>query len=286
MSVRAPVAFRAATPIPPAARAPRRRRAVALLAALLAAGSLAAAPAPAAAAGIKVAIVVGPAGSLTGSYIRDARSYADLARSYGAAVVEVYTPNATWARVRSAAQGANLLIYLGHGNGFPSPYLSTLNPLKMDGFGLNRYEGSGNVSTTYFGEYHVRTQTRLAPNAVVILNHLCYSAGSSEPGYPDPSLSVARRRVDNFGAGFLGAGAKAVFATLGDASPLISSLFTSDQALLDIFWSSPDRTWDYRASFTSVRTPGTTVVLDPREPGRYLRSVVGDLSMTAVHWRP
>ncbi len=286
MSVGSPVALRAAAAqITPTSRTPRRGLLVALLAALLAVGSLAAAPAPASAAGIKVAIVVGPAGSLTSSYLRSARGYAAQARSYGATVVEVYTPNATWARVRSAVQGANLLIYLGHGNGFPSPYLSTLNPLKMDGFGLNAYEGSGNVRTTYYGEYYVGSRVKLAPNAVVILNHLCYSAGSSEPGRSNPTLAVARKRVDNFGAGFLRAGARAVFATLGDASYLVDALFTSDQALLDIFWNAPDRTLTYQASFESVRTAGMTVVLDPREPGTYHRSVVGDLSVTASTWR-
>ena len=223
MSFDAPVALRAAaSQSTPTSWMPRRGLLVAFLAALLAVGSLATAPAPVSAAGIKVAVVVGPAGSLTSSYIRSARGYAAQARSYGATVVEVYTPNATWARVRSAVQGANLLIFLGHGNGFPSPYLSTLNPLKMDGFGLNGYLGSGNVRTTYFGEYYVRTQVKLAPNAVVILNHLCYSAGSSEPGRANPTLSVARRRVDNFAAGFLRTGAKAVFAeTLGSASYII-----------------------------------------------------------------
>ena len=117
MSFDASVAPRAAAhPLPPARaprgdtprpRAPRRALFVALLAALLAAGSLAVVPAPAeaATAGIKVAIVVGPAGSLTSSYLRDARGYAALARSHGATVVEVYTPNATWTRVRAAAKG-------------------------------------------------------------------------------------------------------------------------------------------------------------------------------------
>ena len=286
MSVGSPVALRAAAPqLTPTSRTPRRGLLVAILAALLAVGSLAAAPTPASAAGIKVAIVVGPAGSLTSSYLRSARGYAAQARSYGATVVEVYTPNATWSRVRAAAQGANLLIYLGHGNGFPSPYLSTLNPLKMDGFGLNAYEGSGNVRTTYFGESYVGSRVKLAPNAVVILNHLCYSAGSSEPGRPNPTLSVARKRVDNFGAGFLKAGARAVFATLGDASYLVDALFMSDQALLDIFWNAPDLTGTYRTSSASVRTPGMTVVLDPRDPGTYHRSVVGDLSLTAATWR-
>jgi len=285
MSAGAPVALRAAAPQATRTKAPRHGLLVALLAALLAAGSLAAAPAPVSAAGIKVAIVVGPAGSLTSSYIRSARGYAAQARSYGATAVEVYTPNATWSRVRNAVQGANLLIYLGHGNGFPNPYNSTLTPLKVDGFGLNGSLTSGNVRTTYFGEYYVRTQVRLAPNAVVILNHLCYSAGSSEPGRADPTLAVARKRVDNFAAGFLRTGAKAVFATLGDATYIISSLFTSDQALMDIFWNAPDRTETYKTSFASVRTPGMTAVLDPRKPGTYHRSVVGNLSMTAVDWR-
>ena len=61
-------------------------------------------------------------GASTTRYLRRARSYAAQARSYGAGVTEIYTPNATWARVAAAARGANVFIYLGHGNGWPSPY--------------------------------------------------------------------------------------------------------------------------------------------------------------------
>ncbi len=266
--------------------APRRGLVVPLLAALLAAGSLAAAPVPASAAGIKVVIVVGPAGSLTSSYLSNARAYAAQARSYGATVVEVYTPNATWSRVRSAAQGANLLIYLGHGNGYPNPYHSTLEPKKVDGFGLNPYAGSGNTRTAYYGEYYVKTYIKLAPNAVVILNHACYSAGNSEPGRANPTLSVARQRVDNFGAGFLRAGARAVFAEVrGSAAFILRGLFTTSRTMNQVFWSGPDRTYTYRAALTSKRTPGATGWLDPYQPGRYYRSVVGQLSMTAAAWR-
>ena len=288
MSVDANVALRAAAHHDPStSRMPRRGLLVALLAALLAVGSLAAAPAPASAAGIKVAIVVGPVGSLTSRYISSARSYAALARSYGAHVVEVYSPRATWSRVKSAVQGANLLIYLGHGNGFPNPYSSTLNPKKVDGFGLNPTLTSGNTKTAYFGEYYVRTQVKLARNAVVIFNHACYAAGSSEPGRKNPTLTVARKRVDNFGAGFLRAGAKTVFAeTLGSASYIIRSLFTSSKTMLQIFWSSPDRTRTYSSTFSSSRTSGAKAVLDPRKPGNFYRSVVGNLSMTAGTWRP
>ncbi len=286
MSAGDPAALTAAVPHPVRSSRPSRRGLLgAFVAALLAAGTLAAAPAPAAAAGIKVAIVVGPAGSLTSRYLASARSYADRARAHGATVVEVYTPNATWTRVRSAVQGANLLIYLGHGNGFPNPYSATLDPRKVDGLGLNPYAGSGNTRTAYYGESYVTRYLALAPNAVVILNHACYSAGSSEPGRPNPSVTVARKRVDNFAAGFLRAGAAAVFATLGDASHLIDALFTTDQTMGQIFWAAPDRTWSYRGSFASVRTPGATAVLDPQRPGVYHRSVVGRLTVTAAAWR-
>jgi hypothetical protein len=268
-------------------RAPRRGLLVAFLAALVAAGSLAASPSPASAAGIKVVIIVGPSGANTTIYLRAARGYAAQARSYGANVVEVYTPRATWARVKSAAQGANLLIYLGHGNGFPNPYHSTLDPKKVDGFGLNPYSGSGNTRTAYYGEAYVRSSIKLAPNAVVILNHACYSAGSSEPGRANPTLATARKRVDNFGAGFLRVGAKAVFAeTLASAAHIVRSLFTTSRTMAQVFWSDPARKGTYKSTFTSARTPGASGILDPYKPGAFYRSVVGFLSMTASTWRP
>jgi len=288
MSFDASVALRAAVPQATSpARAPRRALVIAVLAALLAVGSIAAAPAPVAAAGVKVAIIVGPSGANTQTYKTQARSYASLARSYGATVVEVYTPNATWSRAKAAAQGANLLIYLGHGNGFPNPYSSTLDPRKVGGFGLNPVAWKGNTTTRYYGEYYVRTQITLAPNAVVLLNHLCYSAGSSEPGRANPTLSTAKKRVDNYGAGFLRAGARVVFAeTLYNASYVIRSLFTTNRTMSQIFWAAPSKTGTYKVSFASVRTSGMAVLMDPRKPHQFYRSVVGKLTMTASTWRP
>src|SRR6188508_3867404 len=109
---------------------------LALVAGLIAGLGSMANPTPAAAATIKVVVVVGPAGSNTGNYIYNAKKYATIARGYGAKVVEIYSPNATWTRVRDALQGANLLIYLGHGNGWPSPY-GPFQKNTKDGLGLN-----------------------------------------------------------------------------------------------------------------------------------------------------
>ena len=135
-------------------------------------------PAPAAAAGIKVVVIVGPVESSTSDYIRSAKRYAAQARSYGANVVEIYSPNATWARVKAAAQGAKVVIYLGHGNGSPSPR-SAFSRYTKDGFGLNATPGNGNSNRKYYGEYYIRTGIKLAPNAVVVLNRLCYASGNS-----------------------------------------------------------------------------------------------------------
>ena len=93
-----------------------------VLAALIVVTAMSALAPEARAASHKVVIVVGPVGSATSNYKDSARRLASQARSYGASVVEIYSPNATWSRVSSAAKGANVLIYLGHGNGWPSPY--------------------------------------------------------------------------------------------------------------------------------------------------------------------
>jgi len=252
------------------------------LAAAFAVGSLAITPAPAAAAGLKVVIVVGPVEGSTSKYISNARSYAALARSYGASVTELYSPNATWTKVRAAAKGANILIYLGHGNGYPSPY-GAFSAYSRDGLGLNAAAGHGNANTKYYGEYYVRNYLKLAPNAVVILNHLCYASGNSEPGRANPTVSVAKARADNFAAGYLRTGARAVVAIgTSSASYTLRSLLTANVSIATIFKSDPARNLAHDFSFASTRTKGTRVWMDPSSPGRYYRSVVGTLALTTM----
>jgi hypothetical protein len=242
-------------------------------------------PAPASAAGIKVVVIVGPVGSSTSNYIANAKRYASQARSYGASVTEIYSPNATWDRVKSAAQGAKVIIYLGHGNGHPSPY-GAFSKYTKDGFGLNKSAGHGNSNTKYWGEHYVQTYLRLAPNAVVILNRLCYASGNSEWGRKNPSKSTAVQRIDNYGAGFLRAGARAIFAE-GITSPayILSGLFTTSRSMGAIFQSSPNWDGKYDFKFASKRTPGYTAWSDPYAPSRYYRSVIGNLNLTASTFR-
>jgi hypothetical protein len=238
-------------------------------------------PTPAAAAGMKVVVIVGPVESNTANYIYNAKRYASQARSYGATVVEIYSPNATWAKVKAAVQGAKVVIYLGHGNGAPSPY--PWSKYSKDGFGLNALAGHGNANTKYYGEYYFTTGVKLAANAVVILNRLCYASGNSEWGSANPTKSVAKQRVDNYGAGFLRAGARAIFADgITNAAYVLYGLFKTSRTMGAIFQSSPSWVGAYDFTFASVRTPGFHVWMAPKAPGRYYRSVIGNLSLSAT----
>ena len=268
-----------------ASSAPLARLAILSLAIALVGVFAIANPTPAAAAGAKVVIIVGPVGSSTANYRDNARRYASQARSYGANVVEIYSPNATWSRVKSAAQGANLIIYLGHGNGSPSPY-GAFSKYTKDGFGLNRTAGNGNSNTKYWGEYYIQNALHLAPNAVVILNRLCYASGNSEWGTSNPTKATAIKRIDNYGAGFLRAGARAVFAEgITNASFILYGLFKTTRTIGEIFRSSPKWTGDHAFKFSSSRTPGYTAWSDPYKPSRFYRSVIGNLGLSARTFR-
>ena len=89
-------------------------------------------------------------------------------------------------RSRPRPSGASIVIYFGHGNGWPSPYTYDPEYTTKDGFGLNATAGNGDYNNKYYGEPYVSTLD-LAPNAVVLLHHLCYASGNSEPGHAAPS---------------------------------------------------------------------------------------------------
>jgi hypothetical protein len=251
-----------------------RKSALALVLTLIATFAAAIPPVAAATDGAKVVIIVGATHGATSAY----RTYADQAYAeaikYTSNVVKVYSPNATWARVKAAVAGASVVIYMGHGNGWPSPYTYDPNYTTKDGFGLNATEGAGDYNNVYYGEPYVSTLD-LAPGAVVILNHLCYAAGNSEPGAAEPTVSIAQQRVDNYAAGFLRAGAAAVIAD-GHGGPLgyLRDLFTTSQPL-ESLWAGQSNANGNIVSFPSVRTPGATAFQDPETPtSGFYRSLV------------
>ena len=240
----------------------------------------------------KVVIIVGPVAGSTGSYETDANEAAAMARQYSTNVVTIYTPHATWAAVSAALQGASIVVYMGHGNGYTSPYHPTFDinsiPATVDGLGLNPQDTSSNNSTTeYHGEAALAKSIHLAPNAVVILAHLCYSAGNSEPQNPAPTFATARLRVDNMGAGWLRTGARAVISEVyssGTAGWWIQQLFTTHASIGDLFQAAPTHHNGIQTS-PSIRNAWATVQLDldltrpTTSNERYSRAISGDMTL-------
>jgi len=260
---------------------------------LVSSAVVAAAPVHAAApAALKAVFIVGPAGALNSANLADAESLAVLAESNGMDVRRVFHPNATWANVMANIQGANLVYYAGHGYGWPSPYTGKLTEARQNGVGLNTVAGGGADVYTYYGADVIRANWVLAPNALVFLNHLCYSAGNGEPGMATPSWDIARQRVDNFAAGFLDVGARAVFAyPYQKFNKTLQALLTTDQTVEQIFRTpgpQPKPYWGYVGwdprTFASVRTPGTKNLLDPHTTDGFARAISGDLDLTGADW--
>ena len=134
----------------------------------------------------KVVIIVGATHGTTPTY----RTYADAAYAeaikYTPNVVKVYSPNATWSKVKAAAVGRVDRHLLRPRQRLAEPvHLRPASTRPRTASGLNAdLNGDGKLSdyeNKYYGEPYVATLD-LAPNAIVLLHHLCYASGNSEPG--------------------------------------------------------------------------------------------------------
>ena len=229
----------------------------------------------------KVAIVVGPVGSMTGYYIGLANQAATEAAKYTSNVVKVYSPDATWPAVKQALQGASIVVYLGHGNGWPSIYRDALYPLTQNGFGLNPHAGAADAHQ-YFGEEQIGSQIKLAPNAVVVFSHLCYASGNTEPGLAEGTLDQAQQRVDNYAAGFFRAGAGAVIADAYLSPSYYVTSVLRGRSSIDAIWRIAPNHHDHFLRFASVRTKGAIAQMDPDEvDSGFHRSIVLKTSLAS-----
>ncbi|CAN5626141.1 hypothetical protein BH23CHL7_BH23CHL7_19120 [soil metagenome] len=272
----------------------RRTLTVAIALALLAIAAAplsAAAPRTQAAGGApKAVIIVGPTGGTTAYFLQVAKQIADQAEAAGMDVRRIFHPKATAERVLANIQGAKFVLYLGHGNGWPSPYAPFQERTK-NGFGLNAVEGGSVNKHTYYGANWIRSNVRLGANAVVMLIGACYASGNGETGMPIPKEDIAHQRVDNFASGFLGAGAGVVYA-FGWQQKLnyVQQLMTTNKTFDEIFMTpsngSPSGGVGWKDKhLASRRTPGAVNHLDPHPSHGYYRAASGWLDTKASAWR-
>ncbi len=199
-------------------------------------------PEPAAAAGEKVAIIVGPTGITDSHYQPWAEDLADMARSAGATVDLRYC--ATPAEAKAAANGANIIVYFGHGNGFPNPYSSTENPLSVNGWGLRNpastWDGKSCEDNVlrYYGEDYLTgkasgygwTAGPITPaaNFVMVYSNACYAPGAGE-SRPAPTEATALSRVGHYSDPIMQLGGT-YFATDLGSEELVAHILSNPNA--------------------------------------------------------
>ena len=207
-------------------------------------------------------------------------AYAE-ARKYTSNVVKVYSPNATWAKVKAAVVGASIVDLHGPRQRLAEPVhlrpgVHDQGRLRTQRDGRRRRLQQQVLRRALHGELD------LAPGAIVLLHHLCYASGNSEPGNAEPSVTVARQRADNYAAGFLKAGASAVIADgHAGAERYLRALFTTHQSIEDMWRTMPNRNGNV-VKFASTRTPGVSVFQDPITPtsGFYRSLAIGTIGVT------
>ncbi len=245
-------------------RVPLRPAAVAASLVLTLVASIVPRPTVVSAAGEKVVVIVGPVADLTDNYRARGDDVASAAEAAGATVVKVFSPNATWQNVRAAVEGANVIVYFGHGNGSPNPYSSGSELTdRVNGWGLNRTSSGGDAddwSTTmvYCGEkallgtltaadgaaqrqYCSGGPIRPAANFAMVYGQAHYTSGFGErylQSTPVTTLDEARTRVANYSYPILKLGGAGYLATAyGDADSVVSRLLTDPRPFGEIFAS-------------------------------------------------
>jgi hypothetical protein len=120
----------------------------------------------------------------------------------------------------AAVKDADVVIYSGHGTGFPNPYSNTLNRAKINGWGLqgpkalgDHADSLGDGSLAYYGEDWIAAHARPAPGFVMIYSNVCYAPGAGEGSIPPSTRDEAVQRAGSYSRTPLAMGASAVFAT-------------------------------------------------------------------------
>jgi PKD repeat protein len=215
------------------------------------------------AAGQKVAIIVGPVGggSIQTNYLNRGEQIAVAAEARGATAVRVFSPNATWANAMAAVNGANIIVYIGHGSGYPNPYGPNLLTDRTNGWGLNRIAGADSADPTghghnlstqmvYCGEAALEGKPLTSYNSAycsggpiapatgfaMVYSNACYAPGAGEYEETTPSSeATALARVGYYSRPILALGGTYFASDLGSTSVVTKILENPNRSYGDIF---------------------------------------------------
>ena len=135
-------------------------------------------------------------------------------------------------QAKAATAGANIIVYFGHGNGFPNPYSATEYPDRVNGWGLRDPSRTWNRETCtdsvlrYYGEDYLTGDISghgwsgggitPAPDFVMVYSNACYAPGAGE-ARPAPGQDVAAQRVANYSTPILELGGTYFATDLGSS---------------------------------------------------------------------
>jgi hypothetical protein len=222
---------------------------------------------------LKLALIVGPMGGNTSWNRQHADDLANEAKAIDPTIVvaKAYSPNATYAKVRAAVAGANIVVYLGHGSGYPNPYHGSLMADRNNGWGLNTTTTHGdedswaNHTLVYCGEKALEGQLTStdgadqvkycaggaiepAPGFVMVYIGSCYTAGGNEDGSVMATNSDAYAHLAYYSRPMISAlGGSGYFAGHHVSGVIGDLLANPDKSYGDIFWDnlpSVSGSWD------------------------------------------
>ncbi|TGK38421.1 ankyrin repeat domain-containing protein [Leptospira gomenensis] len=172
--------------------------------------------------GIKAVLIVGDVdgddGPGTLGYSKNMRAIAKILRERGVSVTEYYSPKNSWDQIRQSVQGANLLLYAGHGVGSnltDSPY-------------HQKYVGGFALKGKFVSNDDVETRFHPAPGAIVLFLGACFTAGNMAYDMGVIDAEETKHRISMYSAPFLKAGFQGYYATWAPwtAQTIVAELFT------------------------------------------------------------
>ncbi|MGH2428636.1 MAG: S-layer homology domain-containing protein [Candidatus Limnocylindria bacterium] len=210
---------------------------------------------------------------------------ADAASAAGATVAKAYSPTATWGNVRNAVDGANVVVYFGHGNGYPNPYtIGHQYTDRVNGWGVNRTTTNGDSDSwsstmVYCGEkallgtltssdgaaqrQYCTGKVNPAPGFTMVYAQAHYAPGFGEryvESTPLTTLAEAQQRVRNYSRPVFGLGGSAFYATAyGDADEIVTRLLTDGRTHGDLFRSGRGFSAGTLTTMAHPDVPGTAV---------------------------
>jgi uncharacterized protein YkwD len=156
---------------------------------------------------MKAVLIGGPIdgdnGSWTTKEIQNLKLAASALRINGVQVYEFYAPNNNWDKIKEAADGAQILMYRGHG-----VYDGSTPPKWVGGFALK---------DKFASSEDIQKDLKLAPGAIVML-YGCFTAGNSGFDIGQIDEREADRRVAMYARPFIKMGCSGYYANwFGDA---------------------------------------------------------------------